>query len=116
VAQPYCELVALEWAGLLTAAMTFAPNANLSQAIFSTMVLFNLLPWRSTQVQRWMMPTATVLVIIALFLPMALMGDPFTVSWNSLGTPSWLLLIAYVMTCSVSLTLVRVRSQRGEMT
>lgn len=110
-ALPYRALVAVEWAGVLTAALAFAPNANLLLAIFPTMILITLLQWRSGNVPTWMLPTAAVLIIIALYLPMAVMGVPFTEFWNSLGAPGWLLLLAFLPLCSASLTALRDQSR-----
>jgi hypothetical protein len=111
-AQPYRGLVAVEWAGLLTAAIAFAPNANLLLAIFPSMVLITLLLWRSDQVPIWLLPTVMILIIIALYLPMAVMGSAFTDGWNSLGSPGWLLLVAYILACSASLTTLGDRGRR----
>jgi hypothetical protein len=105
--QPYRALVAVEWAGVLTAAMAFAPNSNLLLAIFPAMILIALLPGHRGKILSWMLPTAAVLIIIALYLPMAVLGARFTDNWNSLGTPSWLLLVAFLPLCSASLTIIR---------
>ena len=53
---------------------------------------------------RWRLPAALVLVVLALVLPIAEMGHPFTQLWNATGLPGSLLLLSYLLLVSGGLT------------
>lgn len=92
---PFRGMIAVEWASLMIAAMAFSPNGELLLAVFPAIVLATLLCWRPAP-SSWKLPTGLLLTLIALILPIALIGHQGTHRWDAAGMPCWLLLVSWV--------------------
>lgn len=108
---PYEALLALEWAGIVTFALSFSPNTQLAQAIVPvTLVATLLCDPPADRAGRRGLALAAGTLIAALYLPMAATGRHFTVLWNLAGTPAWLQLAAYVAVLPLVLSRARARA------
>lgn len=93
---PFRELLALEWAGVLTAAVVFGPHMELVLAVFPVLLLALNLVFPAQRASRLPVIIGAVLMLAALLLPISQMGHPLTIRWNLAAAPCWFLLAAYI--------------------
>jgi hypothetical protein len=96
-------IVGLEWVGLWVAALAFSPQTNtrhLSMLLLANTTAVVLLFGRrwSTQVPRWPLVLATVLLAVALIFPPGGQRVPWLHGpWHQMGGPTWAALGMYVI-------------------
>jgi hypothetical protein len=108
---PYSRLLLLEWAGVMTAAMAFSPNAEfiLAVPLAATLAAVIGLPGltassRSPSSSSWPLSRKSTLagaavLVVALLFPVAALGRRFTGEWNAAGAACWCLLGVYALLC-----------------
>ncbi len=104
---PFRQLLAVEWAAVVVAALVFSPSAEFILSVLPATLLIVLLITPDRRRARWPAYTASGLTFIALMLPVALMGHAFTRLWATAGTPSWILLAVLLLICPTALSEVR---------
>lgn len=107
---PFRQLVAIEWAAVVVAALVFSPSAEFILSVLPATLLIVLLVMPGGCGVRWPAYAAIALTFIALLLPVALMGHAFTRLWATAGTPSWILLAVLLLICPTALSDVRAAS------
>jgi uncharacterized membrane protein len=107
-------LIALEWAGLITAAIVFAPQTKMRHIALMLLVIVlasQLIVVRRTGVPRWPLLLALIVMLIGLSLPP---GAPEELrvlrkAWRFQGGPTWCLLLVYFTLLWTGLRWVRER-------
>ena len=99
-------LVLIEWAGLMVAAIAFAPQTkmrHLAVLVLVVMFMFQLLVVRRPGIPRWPLLISAVIFFLALFLPLQggeggwrnVSGLTMRDVWRAQGGPIWCLLLMY---------------------
>jgi hypothetical protein len=114
--EPWRALVALEWSGLIAAALVFSPQTNvrhLALVVFVTVpAAILLLPARrQLGPQSWIaLILATILMCLGFILPPVTARPRFTdprEQWFAIGGPCWCLLVMFLTVLSAGLVYVR---------
>jgi hypothetical protein len=110
-AQPYRGLVAVEWAGIIAAALAFSPDTNPRHLVLAVMVnclaVSVLLSQRQITWRR--LATAGVaLILFGLVMPVRSWGPGF---YYPCSIPSWSLLIGYLLILPTAISVVREASR-----
>ena len=85
---PFPRLVAIEWSALVIFALAFSPNTqnrNLVMAIIPATLAVHLLFFAGGFLPRIVAILASAILAVGLYLPIAMMGKPFTIAWVADG-------------------------------
>jgi hypothetical protein len=94
-ADPFHRAVALEWAGLVTAAIAFSPNGELIFAALPACVVAALLRSSRSIAAGWLPAVIALMMWAAVTLPISAIGHLQTHQWNAVAAPCWILLAMY---------------------